>query len=380
MDLSDVPVVDGHCHSFTAEHQRIDEQQLRDVLLFMQEGGASAEALDTLTAHLFIRHLAELLGCAPDLAEVVRVRNHAAAVDYAGYVERVLTAARVKALLVDTGYPYWKRVNIDECSSLVTDRQVSEVFRVESAFGSRGCIYFEGAPLNFGAYVDRFRDACVAAVRERGCVAFKTVIAYRPGLAVHPVSEGEARAAYESRADVDIDSQKVVRDYLFNVTARVAAELGVPLTIHTGFTGMTQPWSYGDPTSLIPALTQPDVSDTTFVLLHGGYPWGGAAGYMAAHHPNIYVDLSEVIPSTSIGIEKHFEEVLEFAPLGKVMLGSDGLAIPEMHGYGLTMATRALGNILDRLLVAGVLRPEHAERYAGLICHGTAERLYGLPA
>jgi predicted TIM-barrel fold metal-dependent hydrolase len=280
--------------------------------------------------------------------------------------------------MVDTGYPYWKRVTIDECAALVTGRQVKEVFRVESAFRGRASVYFDGPALDFTNYLDRYRAACVAAVRERGCIAFKTVIAYRTGLAVDSVSEREARAAYEAEADNDMAAQKVVRDYLFKVTARLAAELGVPLTIHTGFTGLTRPWSYGDPTDLVPALTEAEARDTTFVLLHGGYPWGGAVGYMAAHLPNVYVDLSEVIPSTSIGIERHVEEVLEFAPLSKVMLGSDGLAIPELHWYGLVLAKRALGNILDRLVASGTLRPGPAERYAGMICHETAERLYGL--
>ncbi len=380
MDLADIPVVDGHCHPFTAEHQHISELQLRDILMFMQDGGSPAEALDTLTAHLFIRELAGLLGCTPEFAEVLRARNQAASGEYAVFVERLLAAARVTALLVDTGYPYWKHVRVDECAALVTRRQVREVFRVESVFRARTSIYFDGPDLDFRTYVERYRAACVAAVRERGCVAFKTVIAYRTGLAVRPVSEGEARAAYEGDAEADVAAQKVVRDYLFNVTARLAAELGVPLTIHTGFTGLTKPWSYGDPTGLVQVLTEPEVRDTTFVLLHGGYPWGGAAGYMAAHHPNVFVDLSEVIPSTSIGIERHLEEVLEFAPLTKVMLGSDGLAIPELHWYGLVLAKRALGNVFDRLVAGGVLRPEQTERYAGLICHGTAERLYRLAA
>jgi hypothetical protein len=62
------------------------------------------------------------------------------------------------------------------------------------------------------------------------------------------------------------------------------------------------------------------------------------------------------------------------------MLGSDGLGIPEMHWYGLSTAKRALGNVLDRFATAKVLRPEQAESYASLICHETAERLYGLGA
>ena len=379
MDLSQMPVVDGHCHPFTLEHQHLSATQLRDIIMFMQEGGSPAEAQDTLTAHLFVRELAGLLGCAPEFGEVLRARNEAASVEYAAHVERVLAAGHVSALMVDTGYPSWKRVTIDECSSLVKHRLVREVFRVETVFAGRS-VYFDGPRLNFGAYLERYRAECIAAVRERGCVAFKTIIAYRTGLGVRRVSDAEARAAYEGGADADEAVEKVVRDYLFYMTAQMAAELGVPLTVHSGFTGLVKPWSFGDPTGLVPALSEPELRDTTFVLLHGSYPWCGAVGFLAAHLPNVYVDLSELIPSTSIGIERHLEEVLEFAPLSKMMLGSDGLAIPELHWYGLTAAKRALGNILGSLASRGVLRLEQAERYAGLVCHETAERLYRLAA
>jgi predicted TIM-barrel fold metal-dependent hydrolase len=379
MDLAQLPVVDGHCHPFTIEHQHLSATQLRDIIMFMQEGGSPAEALDTVTAHMFVRELAEVLGCEPEFAEVLRARNEAAAEDYSAYVERILAAPNVSALVVDTGYPSWKRVGFGECASLVTRRQTREVFRVETAFGARG-IYFDGPWLDFETYLERYRAACIAAVRDRGCAAFKTIIAYRTGLAVRRVSEDDARAAYASGADSDEAAEKIVRDYLFYVTARLAAELSVPLTVHSGFTGLVKPWSHGDPTGLSEALTDRDLRETTFVLLHGSYPWCGAVGFLAAHLPNVYIDLSELIPSTSIGVERHLEEIFEFAPLSKIMLGSDGLAIPELHAYGLTMAKRALGNVLERLTATRILRAERAEHYASLICHETANRLYRIAA
>jgi len=103
MDLTQMPVVDGHYHPFTVEHQHLGATQLRDIMMFMQQGGSPAEALDTITAHLFVRELASVLNCEPEFAEVLRVRNEAAADNYAGYVERILAMANVSALLVDTG-------------------------------------------------------------------------------------------------------------------------------------------------------------------------------------------------------------------------------------------------------------------------------------
>jgi hypothetical protein len=379
MNLDEIPTIDAHCHPFTDEHQRISGQQLQDIMMFKLEGGAPPQVLDTLTAHLFLRELSDLLGCSATPQDVLAERNRKAAVDYPAYVDRVLSAASITSLLPDTGYPYWKKVTIQDCARVVTKRPLYEVFRVESAFRSRNSIYLEDTNLSFDKYLEECRTVCIDAVTKRGCVAIKTVIAYRTGLAIQPVVYGDAKAAFAADTDADLRAQKTIRDYLFKYTARLAGELGVPFVIHTGFTALTRPWSYGNPTNLSPILTDPDLKNTVFVLLHGGYPWTSAAGFMTAHHPNVYLDLSEFNPATSIGIERNFRVVLEFAPLSKITFGSDGLGIPELFWYAAIQAKRAMANILESFVHDRLMRPEQAEEYAAQFFHGTAKRLYGLP-
>jgi predicted TIM-barrel fold metal-dependent hydrolase len=379
VDLSKLPVTDAHCHPFTSEHQQLTEQQLVNILMFRLEGGAAPEAADTITTLLFLREAAELLDCSPTVEDVVAARNEQAARDYPGYISHLFSEAGIQALLPDTGYPYWTTVTIDDYSELVTRQALYEVFRVESVFSTRNGIYMSEGTIDFAEYLERFRAACFAAVNERGCVGLKTVIAYRTGLAILPVSYKEAKAAYSSNTDIDLRAQKTVRDYLFKVTAQLAAELGVPMVIHTGFTALTKPWSFGNPTDLVPILTDPDLTETTFVLLHGGYPWTSAAGYIATNHPNVYVDLSEFNHATSFGVERQFEEILQFAPFTKLTFGSDGVGIPELNWYATVLAKRALGNILDRFVKERLMRPEQAEDYATHIFYRTARKLYGLP-
>ncbi len=347
--------------------------------MFKLEGGAPPQVLDTLTAYLFLRELSDLLGCSAVPQDVLAARNRQAAVDYPAYVDRVLGAASITSLLPDTGYPYWKKVTVQDCARVVTKRPLYEVFRVESAFRSRNSIYLEDTSLSFDKYLEEYQAVCIDAVRKRGCVAMKTVIAYRTGLAIQQVAFGDAKAAFAANIDTDLRAQKTVRDYLFKYTARLAAELGVPFVIHTGFTALTKPWSYGNPTDLTPILTDPDLKNTVFVLLHGGYPWNSAAGFMAAHHPNVYLDLSEFNPATSIGIEHNFREVLQFAPLSKITFGSDGLGIPELFWYAAVQAKRAMGNILEEFVRERLMRPEQAADYAAQFFHGTAKKLYRLP-
>lgn len=379
MDLTNLPVIDGHCHPFTHDNQRLTVTQLRDILMFREEGGAAPQAADTVTALLFLREAADFFGCSPTFEAVVEARNQQAAPDYAAYVARLFGAVGITTLLPDTGYPYWKKVTLAEYAGVVQAQDLYEVFRVESSFSTRNGITLPSHTLDFGEYVERFLAACRDAVANRGCVGLKTVIAYRTGLAVQPVSFEEARRAYAQDTDVDLQAQKQVRDYLFKQTARLAADLGVPFVIHTGFTALTKPWSYGNPTDLTPILTDPELGDTTFVLLHGGYPWVSAAGYIAANHPNVYVDLSEFNHATSFGLQRQFEEMLQFAPFTKLLFGSDGVAIPELNWYATILAKRALGNIFSGLVKERLMRTEQAERYAADIFSETACKVYDLP-
>jgi uncharacterized protein len=379
MDLTDIPVIDAHCHPFTNDLYQLTEGQLRDILQFRLEGGSAPEAVDTMTAHLFVRDIADYLGCAPTLRDVVRARNEQST-DYSAYTTRMFDSVGLRALLPDTGYPYWTKVTLDDCAKTVKKQAMYEVYRVESTFSTRNGIYMEDRALDFDTYLERFIAAATDAVQENGCVGLKTVIAYRTGLSIRPVTFEEAKAAYAEDTDTNLAAQKTVRDYLFKQTALLAAKLGVPMVIHTGFTAMTKPWAYGDPTQLSPALMDPELRETTFHLLHGGFPWTSGAGYMAANHPNVYVDLSELNPAASIHVERHFEELLAFAPLSKLTFGSDGIGIPELFWYATILAKRAVGNILERFVQQRLLRPEKAEDYAAQIFHATAKRIYHLSA
>ena len=378
MNLSGIPAIDGHCHPFTADLRQLTEEQMRDIIMFRQEGGSAPQAVDTLTAHQFLRDVSDFLGCDPTFKSVVETRNRLAAVDYAAFTERCFADAGVEALIPDTGYPWWKKVTIDDFAQVVTKRRLYEVFRAESAFTTRSGVYFVDRTLDFDSYIETFRTTLVDAVKNRGCVGLKTVIAYRTGLAVRLVTPTEARAAYAQDLDTDLQAQKTIRDYLFKIIARTAGELGVPMVIHTGFTALTKPWSYGNPTDLSPILTDPDLKDTIFHLLHGGFPWTTAIGYMAANHPNVYVDLSEFNPAASIHIERYLEEIFAFAPLSKLTFGTDGVAIPEWFWYATMLGRRALGNILERFVKERLMRAEKAENYAAQILNGTVRSIYHL--
>jgi predicted TIM-barrel fold metal-dependent hydrolase len=209
-------------------------------------------------------------------------------------------------------------------------------------------------------------------------VALKTILAYTTGLAVRPVSYVAAREAYHACLVGDMTREKEVRDYLFVITAEIAARLNLPLQVHTGFTALKRPWSQANPLLLQEVLAQKATRDTTFVLLHGGYPFTAEAGYLASAFPNVYVDLSLMIPFTGLGAERRLAEIMEFAPFERIVYGSDGSAVPETFWLGARTIKAALGTLLGRLVDQRILGPETAYSVANLVLWRNAAALYGL--
>ena len=76
-----------------------------------------------------------------------------------------------------------------------------------------------------------------------------------------------------------------------------------------------------------PALLQPLIvanRETTFVLLHAGYPYMREAGYLTAMYKNVYLDIGEVFPVVSRGgQEAVMQQALELVPTNKIMWSSE---------------------------------------------------------
>ena len=81
------------------------------------------------------------------------------------------------------------------------------------------------APL--AGVLDAFEDGIRMAITPDGYVAYKSVIAYRSGLAVERRDTAVAAAALERHRRGDVDALGPLRDLLFVRTLEVARELDV---------------------------------------------------------------------------------------------------------------------------------------------------------
>jgi hypothetical protein len=187
----------------------------------------------------------------------------------------------------------------------------------------------------------------VAAARDDGFAALKTIAAYRGGLEVDRID----RAVIEA------------------LEANAATRAPLPVQVHCGFGDPDLYLPRADPGHLRPLIERFD--DTPFVLLHC-YPFVREAGWLAHVYGHVFFDLSLTIPHVARPGEA-LHEALELAPFSKLLYASDAARTPELYYLAAKWWRETLAEVLPELL------PEdEAEEAARAILRGNAIGLYGL--
>lgn len=380
LDLSHIPALDAHCHPFDDASATLTAGLLRDSISVSLRGPMSPLNDTQLLNRIAVRELAALLDCAPTIESVVAARNDAARGDYAAFIGRLFGAQRVTGLLADPGYPNRPDVTAESFAALVPV-PVWAGYRIERFFPAAGS--FHGAAgdpptRRFADVLEAFEAELDAQAQRPGFAFFKSIMAYRTGLAIRPVSDAEVAAAWDAHRAYGDPAEKVIRDYLFRVTCARCRAHGVPFQLHTGHTSTVNPWPNVNPILLTPTLDEPEIEATAIVLVHGGYPFCAEAGYLTSIYPNLSLDLSLMIPWASIGAARRLLETLEAAPTAKVMYGSDAIHLPELNWLGALVGRHGIAKALAGLVDDGVLAAGEAEEVAVDILSRNATRIYGL--
>jgi predicted TIM-barrel fold metal-dependent hydrolase len=287
----------------------------------------------------------------------------------------MVSAARVEALLVDTGYPP-AAMSLDAMRAELPCA-IHEVFRIEPCAER---LIARGWPF------EKFRRAFeeeVSAAGER-CVAFKTIVAYRSGLAVTPWPMDAVLRAYDTAVKRGMAGavrlvEKPLLDTLVLATLPIARRLRRPLQVHAGFGDPDIDLPTANPTLLRPVVENPAHADVAIVLLHMAYPYVREAAFMTAAWPQVYLDLSLALPFLGAGAVAPLTDILSLAPASKLLYGSDLSALPELFALSAIWARRALGEALDGLVTRGDLDTRAAYEVAAMILADNARRLYRLP-
>lgn len=379
MNLQHIPAVDAHAHPFPEGTREISPQLLRDGISVSLRGETSPVNETMLLSRLMVHELARLLDCEPTFDTVVAARNAIARDNYHAWISKLFADANLTTLLVDHGFPASPELPFEPFAELLPYRPV-QGYRIERFFPMTGSFHSDTKETHqlFDTVLEAFEARLDEAVRSENCRFFKSVMAYRTGLAIRPVTLDDARSAWEQHRQYGDESEKVIRDYLFVVTAGKAREHEVPFQLHTGHTSHVNIWPNTNPILLTPILNSGALDGVRLVLVHGGYPYCTEGGYLTSVYPDIYLDFSLMIPWASAGAARRIHQTLESAPIGKVMYGSDGILCPEIHWIGAIIGRRAIGRVLDDLMHEGFLSGHEAEQAAHDVLHRNASRVYGL--
>jgi len=225
-----------------------------------------------------------------------------------------------------------------------------------------------------------FQASLERSIKEDGFIGVKAHLAEQVGFGTMPVWEDEAISIFPQAKAGNADAFKKLYTAIFTATLLQCQELGVPVHLHSGFTGgmWHGPIHDSDPFLLAPFLRQPEFLKTKVVLLHAGYPWTKQAGQLAHTFPHVWVDMGQVTPWASLSIVECYRDVMAWAPLSKIVIGSGGHGSPEIAWLAALTAKVALTEVLGDAIRLGLMATKSAEAAAHMILHDNAARLYKL--
>src|SRR5215217_2616460 len=308
VDLTNVPVVDNHCHGVTTDQAFGNVEAWRRAFTESTDPGMPREHVVTTALYRrLIRALAPFLGCEPTEDAVFAART---AREGKKFTAELLRSANIDTLLLDTGFPPPEKVfPVPELGELGGCR-TEPVLRLE--------VLMESLLAGYDTLVatEEALTAALEDVRAGGHVALKSIAAYRTGLDIREWSREEAEASFrEYRRSALNGFTRLVHKPLLDSLLHLRAVLG-----------------------------KPDYRALPVVLLHECYPYTRQGGYLAAVYENVYLDLSYGIPLLGYGEMLSFtRQAFGVAPTSKLVYSSDGIGVPELHWISALDGRRVLG-------------------------------------
>jgi uncharacterized protein len=385
LDFSSYPIIDHHTHPWSAETKEISKEVYLNV---MNMGGLTEEeARDpeklihsefTPMGRQIMHLLAKFLGCEPKLSAVIEARNRRSKGDYLRYCKDLFLDANIEGLFVDDGYSEISvasglaRRDFEVFEKELSPVPIRRVARIEPRFQDA-----VDSSESFDDFVDRFDRSLTEAIKTKNAIAFKSIIAYRSGLHVEKHSKEDILKDYARSKATRERTVKSIRDWYIHHAIERCRELGVPLHIHCGWGDVDVVFDRCNPSQLYELLKDRDAWNTKIFLIHNGYPFSQEGAFFANALKNVYIDLSEMIPFASVpGATEKTMHILDMAPPSRVVFGSDGVVLPEVHWAGAKIGRRILARALEEFVQTEVYNEDEAHEAAKMILAENARRVY----
>jgi hypothetical protein len=362
-------VIDDHCHPFSLQPEPLG---LGELSLNIDRGDVASErrAVDgpwRLAQELLTVRIARYLGCDP--GELATARAEASR-DWPRYVGSLFADAGITGLVMDPSWPPGAGERLEEYGA-VSGCSIHPMLRLDPIVDDA---------IEEGATASEIEDVVLArmeAAASGGYVAFKTILAYRTGLAIDPeATPREAGASLRSEGPVRRRG-KALRDLLFRRALGVAADLGLPVQIHTGIGDSEIRIAEANPLLLEELLRTPEGRAARIVLIHGSYPWHEELAYLATTKPNVWADLSLFTLFSPVTSGERLLRILDLAPATKVLLATDGYHQPELFWFGAQVLEDSWRSASAAMREQGA-RDAWLQDVRSMIFEGNARSLYGL--
>jgi uncharacterized protein len=361
------PFVDHHCHAVVlADMDRAEFESMLNEAAPPSRLGTTP--FDSMVGLAVRRRCAPVLGLDP-LCDPDTYLAHRHELGYEEVTRRLLGAAAVSDLVVDTGFEPRACSSFEQLADL-SGARVHEIVRLE-AIGEE--LLSDGVgPAEFG---DRVRER----LRSADAVGAKSIAAYRVGLslpATKPTDDALANAVGEIRPQADgvyRIAQPVVNAWL----AWTAIEERLPLQFHVGYGDSDLTLNECDPLLLTGFLRATQEYGVPVLLLHN-YPYHRHAGYLAQVFDHVFMDIGLATHNAGALSTGLIRESLELVPFGKLLYSSDAFGLPELYFLGSVLFRDGLSTVLGSLVEAGDMTPDDAARIVSLVGNENARRVYDL--
>nr|KJB15107.1 hypothetical protein B456_002G160800 [Gossypium raimondii] len=309
-----------------------------------------------------LRDIAELYGTESSLDAVEQYRRSSG---LQAISSKCFKAAGISAILIDDGLKLDKKHDIRWHKNFVPF--VGRILRIELlAEEILDGEMPDGSNWTLGAFTETFLKIANESV------GLKSIAAYRSGLEINPyVTKEDAEIGLsevlQSGKPVCITNKSFI-DYIFTRSLEVALQFDLPMQIHTVFGDKDLDLRLSNPLHLRTLLEDKRFSGCRIVLLHASYPFSQEASYLASVYAQVkillpfamlcsypcsclffqvYLDFGLAIPKLSVrGMISSVKELLELAPLKKVMFSTDAYATPETYYIGAKRAREVVFSVL----------------------------------
>ena len=166
-------------------------------------------------------------------------------------------------------------------------------------------------------------------MKALGAVAFKDQSAYSRSISYSNPTRAEAEKVFNwivsdpRRKASYPDQVKPLDDYLFHRFMNMAAEMDLPVQLHTGLlAGIRHDVSKANAILLLPVLELH--RDVKFDLFHGNWPYSDEWLFLGKNYPNVYLNFCWVNTIDPIYSQRIFQQAVSSLPHGKIFgYGSD---------------------------------------------------------